>query len=96
MIGLELIVLFSSSFCIYEALTYIGVLGMPYISFLSNINAFFTVVKVCALKWSMLLGLFGIVYAIISMFLFRQNADLMKYRIVTTGFYLVILLIMLF
>ena len=96
MIYLEVIVLVSSLYCIYEALTYIGIWGMPYISSLSNFNIYFTVIKVCALKWAIPLGVFGLVFSIVSLFLFRKNPDFNRYRLFTAGFYLFITLIMLF
>ena len=96
MIGLEITIFVSGLFCIYEALTYLGIWGMPYISLISNLNIYFTVVKVCVLKWALILGIVGVVFSITSFILFRNNPDYMKYRLFVTGFYLLVSLLMLF
>ena len=90
----DIMILGSSLYCIYEYLTYTGILDMPYISLSGHENIYLVVMKVCAMKYSLLFALIGVLFVIGNIFL-KESINYLSFKVKVAFAYIMLGVLML-
>lgn len=70
------VTLLCSLWILYEYIAFWGILGIPYIGIERDIFVLLTVARGVVMKWGLIIGVFGVLYAIFGLVLFRRNSEI--------------------